>query len=87
MIKQKKMQLNNCHVTINFTFRNNQFVIFFANAISKNDYTNRLCLKSFDDKYSKKSTRFAKITIKISYKSIRFSIILTQINSIKIENF
>ena len=82
------MQLNNCYVTINFTFRNNQFVIFFANATSKNDYTNfRSCFKSFDDKCSKKSVRFAEITIKTSYKSIFFSDDLFQIETIKIEKF
>ena len=87
-LDKKKIQLNNCHVTINFTFRNNQFVIFFANATLRNDYTNfRLCFKSFDNKCSKKSVRFAKIIIKISYKSIRFSDDLFQIETIKIEKF
>jgi hypothetical protein len=27
-LNRKKIQLDNCHVIINFTFRNNQFVIF-----------------------------------------------------------
>ena len=83
------MQLNNCHVTINFTFRKNQSMIFFANATSKSDYTNRrFCFKSFDDKKSiKKTIKFAKIMIKFLYKSIRFSDILHQIKSCKIEIF
>ena len=73
-LDKKKMQLNNCHVTINFTSRDSQSVIFFANATSRSDYTDReSCIKSFDDKCSKKSVRFAEITIKISYKSILFS--------------
>ena len=87
-LDRKKMQLNNCHVTINFTSRDSQSVIFFADTTSRNDYTDRrFCFKSFDDKYLQKSVRFAEITIKILYKSIRFSDTLTQINSIKIEKF
>ena len=87
-LDRKKMQLNNCHVTINFTSRNSQFVAFFANTTSKNDYTDfRSCFKSFNDKDSKKSIRFAKKINHLSYKSICISENSFQIKSIKIENF
>ena len=70
-LDRKKMQLNNCHVIINFTSKKNQFVIFFANATSRNDYTDfKSCFKSFDDKDSKKSMRFAEKMNHLSYQSI-----------------
>ena len=89
-LDRKKMQLDECHVVINFTARDSQFVIFFANSTSKIDYTNfRSCLKSFDDKSSKKSIRFSfsKKMSEFSYKSIFFSEILQQFKSCKFENF
>ena len=88
-LDRKKMQLNNCHVIINFTSRESQSVIFFADSTSRNHYTDRqFCFKSFDDRKSiKKTVRFAEITIESSYKLIRFSDILSQIKSCKIENF
>ena len=87
-LNQKKIQFDNCYVIIIFTFRNNQFVIFFANATSKNDYTNfKLCFKSFDNKNSKKWMRFAKKMNHLSYKSICIFENSFQIKSIKIEKF
>ena len=87
-LNRKKMQFDNCHVIINFTFRNNQFVIFFANVTSKNDYTDfKSCFKSFDDKNSKKSMRFAEKINYLSYKSICISESSFQVKSIKIEKF
>ena len=87
-LDRKKMQLDNCHVIINFTSRNSQLVIFFANATSRNDYTDfRSCFKSFDDKNSKKSMRFAEKMNHLSYKSICISESSLQIKSIKIEKF
>ena len=89
-LDRKKMQLDNCHVIINFTSRSNQFVIFFANATSRSDYTDlKSYFKSFDDKYLRKSIRFAmsKTMIKISYKWVRFSNNSSQIKLIKIEEF
>ena len=82
------MQLDNCHVIINFTSRDSQFVIFFANATPRSDYTSsRSCLKSFDDKGSKKSMRFAEKMSHLSYKSACISESSLQIKSIKIEKF
>ena len=89
-LDRKKMQLDECHVVINFTARDNQFVIFFANSTSKIDYTDlKSCLKSFDDKSSKKSIRFSfsKKVNEFLYKSIFFPEILQQFKSCKFENF
>ena len=87
-LDRKKMQLDHCHVIINFTSRDSQFVIFFANATPKSDYTDfKSCLKSFDDKSSKKSMRFAKKMSHLSYKSICISESSLQIKSAKIEEF
>ena len=46
------MQLNNYYVIINFTFKDNQSISFFAILTLKNKYTNfQNCIKySFDDK-------------------------------------
>ena len=83
------MQLDDCHVAINFTSRESQPMSFFANSTSRNDYTNlRSCLKSFDDRRPvRKTMRFAEIMTKFPYKSARFSDSLTQTNAIKTEEF
>ena len=89
-LERKKMQLDECHVVINFTTRDSQSVIFFVNSTSEIDYTDfRSCLKSFDDKLSKKSIRFSfsKKMSEFSYKSISFSRIFQQFKSCKFENF
>ena len=81
-LNRKKMQLNNCHVTINFTFRNNQLMIFFVESISRNHYTDfKSCFKSFDDRNSKKSIRFAKRINHLSYKSICIFDVHSKINA------
>ena len=80
------MQFDNCYVIINFTFRNSQFVIFFANSTSKSYYiSHRYCLKSFDDNKIKKIVKFAKKTNHLSYKSICIFDAISKINAIQIK--
>ena len=73
------MQLNNCHVVINFIFKDNKSISFFANSTSKIKST---CFRSyfknsFDDKTFKKTIRFLKKSNVLSYKltCISFDII------------
>ena len=83
------MQLNNCHVVINFIFKDNKSISFFANSTSKIKST---CFRSyfknsFDDKTFKKTIRFLKKSNVLSYKSICISFDIIKSNEQKNKHF
>ena len=76
------MQLNNCHVVINFISKDNKSINFFASSTSKIKFTCfRNCFKnSFDDKISRKTIRFLKKLNVLSYKLICISFDIIESN-------
>ena len=83
------MQLNNCYVVINFTFKNNKLINFFASSILNIKFINfQNCSKnSFDNKVFKKTIRFLKISNVLLYKSICISLNIIESNEQKNKYF
>ena len=83
------MQLDNCHVVINFISRDNKSINFFASSTWKIKFTCfRNCFKnSFDDKISKKTIRFLKKLNVLSYKSICISFDIIESNEQENKHF
>ena len=89
MIKLKKMQLNNCHVIINFISKNNKSISFFISSTSKIIFTyfRKSFKNSFDDKTFKKTIRFLKKSNVLSYKSTCISFDIIESNEQKNKYF
>ena len=83
------MQLDNYHVVIDFDFKDNKLINFFANLILKIKFT---CFRnyfknSFDDKTFRKTILFLKKSNVLLYKSICISFDIIESNEQKNKHF